>query len=52
VSALEEFETERTDKGRERIKRNVGRRESIVKSKVALPAKVTRFKASHPQLIT
>jgi hypothetical protein len=39
VSEFEEFDAERTDRGRERIKRNVGKRESMVKSKAALPAK-------------
>jgi hypothetical protein len=34
VSVFEEFVAERTERGRERIKRNVGKRESIVKSKV------------------
>jgi hypothetical protein len=38
VSVLEEFDAERTDKGREKIKRNVGKRECMVRSKVALPA--------------
>jgi hypothetical protein len=52
VSVLEEFVAERTERGREKIKRSVGKRESIVKSKVALPAKKPRFKAFHPQLIT
>jgi hypothetical protein len=47
VSEFEEFVAERTERGREKIKRSVGKRESIViKSKVALPAK-KRFKAFH-----
>jgi len=33
VSVFEEFVAERTAKGREKIKRNVGKRESIVKVK-------------------
>lgn len=49
VSVLEEFDAERTDRGREKIKRSVGKRESIVKSKVALPAqqRATAIQLSH-----
>jgi hypothetical protein len=46
VFVFEEFDAERTDRGRENIKRSVGKRESIVKSKVALPA-TTTIQASH-----
>ena len=51
MSEFEEFDAERTDRGREKIKRNVGKRERIVKSKVVLPAS-NHDPALHPQLIT